>query len=314
MSRSLKTITVIGVVLLLAAVVAAAIFSRIAASDMLFDPFEDRDPITQTPADFGVPFESVKVTTADGINLVGWYVPSQNGAAVILQHGYEENRQDLLHVTKMLHEHGYGVLSATVRGHDLNGEEMITFGCREMEDMETWYQFVTRQEEVDDERIGILGQSMGGSLAIQYAVENQQIKAVVAHSPLTSLEDTIEIGLLAYSPIPDPLVPFMEPLVKFWGEQISGCELEEISAKKWIGQISPRPIYVICGGQDALVIEENCRSLYANASEPSTLWFEDTCAHHDCDTKYPEEFEERIIGFFDQYLSNSNDHAPDANQ
>ena len=34
-------------------------------------------------ADLGVPYEDVTFTTADGLELAGWYIPSRNGAAVI---------------------------------------------------------------------------------------------------------------------------------------------------------------------------------------------------------------------------------------
>ncbi len=37
-------------------------------------------------------YEDVALTTSDGLRLSGWYIPSQNGAAVILLHGYGTNR------------------------------------------------------------------------------------------------------------------------------------------------------------------------------------------------------------------------------
>jgi fermentation-respiration switch protein FrsA (DUF1100 family) len=302
MKKRLKIILVLIVILVVVGVVAVLIITRNVALDMIYDPPEDRDAIEQSPGDFGAPYEDMVVTTSDGLDLVGWYIPSQNGALVILQHGYEENRQNMLEEAEMLYNHGYGVLVSSTRGHDLNGEDMITFGCREMEDMEAWYQAMLSRDDVDPERIGILAQSMGGSLAIQYSKENEKIKAVMGHSPLTSLNDTVFIGLKHYSPVPEPLIPTLAPLIVFWGERITGCDLDAISAKEWIGEISPRPVYLICGGIDNLVIEENCRALYAAAREPIEFWFEEECDHHECDTTYPEEFERRMIGFFDQHL------------
>lgn len=289
-------------ILLAGTALALLIVTRIIAKDMLLDPVEDRDPLVRSPVDFGTIYENVSVRTPTGLELAGWYIPPQNGALVILQHGYEENRQNMLDEAEMLSRHGYGVLLSTVRGHDQNGEDLITFGCREMEDLQSWYDFLLGRDEVDPARIGILGQSLGGSLAIQYAVENDNIKAVVAHSPLTSLEDTVDIGLREYSPIPDFLVPPLAPLIVYWGEQLVNCDLESINAKSWIGDISPRPVFLICGGKDRLVLEENCRGLFAEAAEPAELWYEALCAHHDCDTVYPDAFEERVISFFDTYL------------
>ena len=54
----------------------------------------------------------------DGLRLVGWYVPTQNGAVVLAQHGYKSQRGEMLDEAAMLHRHGYGVLITTIRAHD----------------------------------------------------------------------------------------------------------------------------------------------------------------------------------------------------
>jgi len=140
---------------------------------------------------FGLVYEDVSVTTPDGLKLVGWYVPSQNGAAIMAQHGYTSDRRELLEEAAMLNKHGYGVLLTSVRAHDLSDGEVISFGFNEMQDLEAWYQYLRKRGEVDPDRIGILGNSMGGSLVIQYAAQNDNIRATVAHSAFSSLDDTV---------------------------------------------------------------------------------------------------------------------------
>ncbi|MTV26106.1 hypothetical protein FTX61_11905 [Nitriliruptoraceae bacterium ZYF776] len=50
----------------------------------------------RTPADVGLPYEDVSLTTGDGVTLRAWYVPSGNGAALFLLHGSGSNRADVL--------------------------------------------------------------------------------------------------------------------------------------------------------------------------------------------------------------------------
>src|SRR6187200_1349087 len=57
-------------------------------------------------ADLGAAHEEVSITTADGLELRGWYVPSKNGAAVIAFPGRAEPQPH----ARMLVRHGYGVL------------------------------------------------------------------------------------------------------------------------------------------------------------------------------------------------------------
>ena len=54
----------------------------------------------------GAPHENVTLTTSDGLQLKGWYVPSRNGAAVIAFPGRKGPQPH----ARMLIRHGYGVL------------------------------------------------------------------------------------------------------------------------------------------------------------------------------------------------------------
>ena len=37
----------------------------------------------RSPEEWGAAYETVQLTTADGTQLVGWYLPSRNGAAIL---------------------------------------------------------------------------------------------------------------------------------------------------------------------------------------------------------------------------------------
>ena len=64
----------------------------------------------QTPGDYGLVYEEVSLDSCDDTTLAGWYLPSQNGAAVIMLHGYGGTRLQVLPQAAMLGNAGYGVL------------------------------------------------------------------------------------------------------------------------------------------------------------------------------------------------------------
>jgi hypothetical protein len=59
-----------------------------------------------TPADHGLDYEDVRLVTDDGVELAGWYIPSGNGAAVVVRHGVGSTRADALDQAGVLADAG----------------------------------------------------------------------------------------------------------------------------------------------------------------------------------------------------------------
>ena len=154
--------------------------------------------------------------------------------------------------------------------------------------------------DVDPARIGILGQSMGGSLVIQYARENPTLRAVVAHSAFSSVNDTVETAVTWKTGLPGAV---FAPFMLFWAQRDIDCDLRSVSAVDWIGDISPRPVFVLSAGLDNILPPDAGERLFAAAGEPKEYWECPECGHHEFDTMRPREFEQRVIGFFDQHLA-----------
>jgi len=268
--------------------------------EMVTFPMEVRKPLTQNPADFGMPYEEVTVTTEDGRTLAGWYIHSENNASILAMHGYKGDREDPLREAMYLHRHGYGVLIGSLRTHDVNSGQLITFGHQEMRDFEGWYQFLLTREDVDPKKIGIYGISMGGALSIKYATQNPGIKAVIADSAFARMQDTVEKAIVSML---GERFRFMTPFIVFWGERIAGIRATEINTTEWISQLCGRPVMLFQGGRDDLIPVNSGKRLYDAACEPKRFWYEPMASHSICDLPELEmECEQRMVSFFDEYL------------
>ena len=292
---------VIGVVVgILALAIAGLLWkTRQEAYSLLHAPMATRNLPDETPNDFGMEYEDVTVTNPDGMTLAGWFIPPQNGAVIIMQHGYKSTRDELLNEAQMMQAHGYGVLVTSVRAHDQSEGELITLGYYEMQDMEAWYQYLISRDDIDPEKIGIIGNSYGGMLSIQYAAQNENIKAVVANCAFSSMSDTVSTSVRHFTGLPD--FPFV-PLIVFWAENMTGIQMEEIDTTQWIPNISPRPVFLMQGGKDTVISPESGQILYDAANEPKELWFDPELGHVGFDKERAEEYETRVSAFFDQYL------------
>ena len=290
-------------ILLLIAFVGLLFVTRAQASDMINNPMEDRDPIEETPADYDMSYDDVTVVNASGIELAGWFVPGESDAVIMMHHGYKGDRQSLLKEAQLLHPLGYNILLTSMCSHDVNEGELITFGQVEMEDMEAWYQYLLTRDDIDQNKIGLLGNSLGGTMAIQYAAQNEDIKAVVAHTPFSSLEDTITQSVAYFLDVPDWVAVIISPFITFWAEQELGFEAAEVDATNWIEDISPRPIMILQALDDDVVSADSGSLLYAAAKEPKTLWSCEDCGHTEFEKRMPDEFTRRVGGFFNRNLS-----------
>src|SRR4051812_20830881 len=75
-----------------------------------------RIPGEGTPADADLQYETVTLTSFDGLRLKGWYVPCPGArAAVVVCHGYRANRQGMISFLPFLHRAGFAVLTFDFR-------------------------------------------------------------------------------------------------------------------------------------------------------------------------------------------------------
>ncbi len=248
-----------------------------------------------TPHDKGLAYEEVTLTTNDGLSLKGWYLPSHNGAAIILLHGYGGNRLEVLERAALLAKHGYGVLLYDERASGESGGDQRTFGWLDVNDVPLAMAYLQARSEIDPQRIGLHGFSIGGQIALRAAAQSDQIKAVVAEEP----------GFARISDVPDMpglLDNFYD--VSYWigekwlslrtGVAIPAGVIDELK------RMTPRPILFTATGQDygrALV-----RHFYEQAAEPKEWWEVPETDHGGSLRARPEEYEQTVVGFLDRVL------------
>ena len=116
------------------------------------------------------------LTTSDGLKLRAWYVPSRNGAAVI---AFPGRSQPVPHA-RMLIRHGYGVLLLDRRGEGASEGDYNAFGWAGERDLRAAIGFLQQRPDVDPDRIGGLGLSVGGELLLQTAAHTPALRAVVS--------------------------------------------------------------------------------------------------------------------------------------
>jgi fermentation-respiration switch protein FrsA (DUF1100 family) len=240
--------------------------------------------------------EEFLLPSFDGTSLSGLYFPSRNGAAVIVQHGYRGARSEVLGAVEILQRHGFGAVAFDLRGHGASGGEWITLGRDDVEDLLRVFEYLKAKPGVEEHRIGMLGFSLGGSLAIAHAAANPELRAIVADSPYDVIN---RVTVAEFTDLPPP-IPSLVTIFMAWR---LGVDFATLSPLALVAEISPRPVFILVAGSDTVVDAGSGERLYAAAGEPRKIWLEPDYDHCTFFYKNPQRFEDEVVGFFKQHLT-----------
>ena len=246
------------------------------------------------PNHLGVAYEDVKFTTGDGLELEGWYVPSKNGAAVIAFPG----RNGPQAKTRMLARHGYGVLLFDRRGEGKSEGEPNSWGWGGEADIKAAIAYLQRRPDVDPERIGGIGLSVGGEMMIEAAAETDQLAAVVSEGAgarsTTEDMDQDDPALEKWT------LGFAMSAAKTLAVAVSANQAPPANLKDLAAEIE-QPLLLIAAPKKGN--GEKLNRGYATAAGASaTLWEIPESTHVGGLEARPEEYERRVVGFFNEAL------------
>jgi pimeloyl-ACP methyl ester carboxylesterase len=246
---------------------------------------------TENPGDRGLTYEDVSFETAQGLTLHAWYIPSSNGAAIITVHGAGSNRSTAMDEAEMLARNGYGVLMVDLEGFGDSDGRANAFGWVGARDIHAATAYLRSRGDVDPERIGGLGLSMGGEVLLQAAGESSDLKAIVAEGATGRTEDDFD-----ELPNSGPMSA-IHTVVGIAMKTISG-EPAPPPLKDMVQQIAPRNVFLI----GANVQEElDMMPMYQRLGGPSfELWLIPEERHVGGFDLHREEYEQRVISFFDR--------------
>jgi len=239
--------------------------------------------------------------------------PGERRAAFLVLHGFGTNceSEGVRQPTRVLREFGYVTLRFDMRGCGKSEGEFGRVICLEqVEDLGHALDFLASQAAVDPRRIGVIGSSFGGAVAVYAAGTNPRIAAVVSNggwghgerkfrgqhpTPQAWAKFTamLEEGRVyrartgkslmvprdAIVPIPAHL---RERLDKQKVEMLAANAVEmfpaetaqsmlDFRAEDVVGKIAPRPLLLIHAANDSVTPTEQSIALFERAGQPAEL-------------------------------------------
>lgn len=242
--------------------------------------------------DPGLAYEDVSFTTSDGLRLTGWYVPSENGAAVIVFPG-RAGRQEY---ARMLVEHGYGALLFDRRGEGVSEGDPNLLGWGGDRDVKAAIDFLLDRPDVDAGRIGGIGLSVGGELLLEAAAETDDLQAVVSEGAgARSYRETAERS----NSTPFETAGF---IVLTGATRVFSNEPVPPNLTDLMDDIAPRSVFLLYGEEGQPQEIDLNPTYFDSAGEPKQIWEVPGAGHIDGLDTRPEEYERRVIAFLDEAL------------
>lgn len=256
-----------------------------------------RVPVTEMPAELVGIAEEVSVQTSDGIALDGWYIPPENGVAIIALHGLGGNRLELLPHARFLMAQEYGVLMMDMRAHGESGGETFVDSWNAPVDVGAMVDFLQARQEV--ERIGALGLSVGAISILHAGAENEAIEVFIADGTgVGAVEDLLD-PLIPHPAIAWLLVPDYWTSYRFL-ELFSGMDAAP-ALREQVRRIAPRPILFIAGA-DSMWEPELARKYASSAGDSAEVWVIPDTGHIAGVHNVPDEYAARVVSFLDAAL------------
>ncbi len=253
----------------------------------------------KTPADYGLPFESV-CFTSQGAQLRGWFIPSHLPAAsgtIIVAHGWSHNAAKLLPVARQLHGGGFSVFLYDTRGHGASDGDGFISIAKFAEDLIASLDYLEGRPDVDASRLAVVGHSMGGAGAILATSMEPRIRALVSTS---AFADPVTLTARALRYLRIPRWPFLWLVCRCW-EYWLGATGEEVAPQNRIADIKV-PILLIHGDADRLIPPSDMRTLYTRANERyAEHWFVQGRRHSDLLSD--PEFGSQVTAFLGRTLA-----------
>ena len=262
-------------------------------------PFALGNQVTHAPrwaideSAVGIAHQEVRIAMRDGRSLSAWYVPSRNGAAVLLSHGSGGSRGRVVAHVRMLARHGYGVLALDDPGNGESDGHSNGLGDNAQPAIAAGLDYLARRPDVNPRRIAGFGLSLGGEVLLEAASRDRRLAAVVSDGATRPMDADKVMH-------PGPVERAVGWLTTRSVRAISGMKTSP-SLIAMMPRIAPRPVLLVAGG--GFPAEIRASRLYRTAGGRTVqLWELPDTGHTAGLRTHPAAYERRTIGFLDRAL------------
>ncbi|RKX40061.1 MAG: alpha/beta hydrolase, partial [Verrucomicrobia bacterium] len=238
----------------------------------------------------GYAYEDIQFQSADGTRLSGWFIPATGKAigTVIHFHGNARNMGSHYPQVSWLPSKGFNLFVFDYRGYGKSQGVPSRKGV--YEDSVAAVEYIKSRTDLDQGKLILFGQSLGGANAVCVLGKNK-FDGIVGIA--------IDSAFSSYKSIAIDRVHWLKPFAFF----MIGNKL---SPKRHVDDLSPTPLLIIHGTNDEVVPYKHAKRLFKKANEPKTLWTIQGGGHIDALGQYKKETVTGLHAQFVEWVNNAH--------
>ena len=238
--------------------------------------------------------------------LDGWLLPAREPAFVLVLHGYGRDHTRAWRYGAFLQAAGYGVLAVNFRSSRWGRRLPTTLGHHEIVDAQAALDWLRAEPAAAGAAIGLVGESLGGSVALLVAAANPQVAAVVADGAFAHATLALEDSSERWARLPRRTAHLARAL----GRVVTGRDVGGVDVEPAAAALAARPLFLIHALEDDRLSSEHARRLWRAAGAKDPLWLIPGAGHNEGWLRHRVEYERRVLAFFDRHLLGRGEGLP----
>jgi len=227
----------------------------------------------------------------------GWFFPGLRGApTVIVCHGYQSQRAEVLTLVSSLQEHGYNVFVFDFPGHG-SSPGFTTLGYRETGDLRSALQALSARGDVDPRHFGLWGVDMGGYAALETAASDNRVAAFAVDD---AYDDPREMAQIQVTRSGLTVLPSVGRFCDFGFRMLNRSFRNTPPVSKRLATTAGVPKLFI-RSDDRYELSVETLKLFLRAPDPKQM-VDDRISYSDMSDDDRKNYENLIVNFFLQNL------------
>ena len=236
--------------------------------------------------------ERVLIPLPDGDSLDGWYLRGTRPESILMLHGFGRTHHRTWRYGSFLHPAGYGLLAIDFRSSRRRRRLPTTLGSLEQDEALAAAKWLGERAE----RVFVLGESLGGTVALLTAARCPEVTGVIVDCPFAAGRHAVEDMLGRFLRLP---VWPSAPMARTLGRWATGHDVYSIDALAAAAILRERPILFIHSQTDERLSPDQSQWLWEAAGSKDPTWWVPGAGHNEGWERHRVEYERRVLEFLD---------------